>query len=158
MSSNLLIKHKMIEEDPIKALEESIPIVAKMGIKVVDFRKNYARLRLPIEGNTNHLGIAYAGSLFTVGELAGGAIYHAAFDTTRFYPIVKQISIRFVRMAVTDVYVEVRLSEDEVAGIVRRAEENDKSDFDLSLEIKDASGVVCSILDGIWQIRKNPDV
>lgn len=147
----------MQANDPKTLLEKSIPIVAKMGIKVVEFGKNHAKLKLPFEGNANHIDIVYAGSLFTLGELAGGAIFHASFDNLRYYPVVKKVEITFKRMALTDVTVEVGLSEEKVAQINQTAEARGKADFDLSLELKDNSGEVCCLVDGVWQIRKLPE-
>lgn len=136
-------------------IEKTIPIVEEMSLKVAEFKPYYAKLKLPLEPNVNHIGCIYAGSLFTLGEMAGGAIFHASFDNSIFIPIVKQISIRFRRMALTDVTVEVFLSEEEAEKIRQVAMKDGKADFDLSLEIKDAGNEVCSIVDGTWQIRKN---
>ena len=144
----------MTTSEEITLIETAVPIIEKMGIKVVEFRPNYARLKLPLEGNTNHIGVIYAGSLFSLGEVTGGAIFLAAFDRTRFLPIVKQVDIRFRRMAKTDVTVEVAMAREDVERISATAEKEGKADFDLTLEIKDEEGVVCSIVNGTWQIRK----
>jgi thioesterase domain-containing protein len=144
----------MKNKDPITVLETTIPIVEKMGLKVLDFRSNSARLMLPLEDNVNHIGVIYAGSLFTLGEMAGGAIFHASFDNTLFYPIVKQINIRFRRMAASDVTVDVEMQKNEASRIADEALEYGKADFVLDLEIKDVNGEVCSIVNGTWQIRK----
>lgn len=144
----------MANYEAITRIEKSIPIVEKMGVKVVDFKSNYTKLKLPFENNVNHIGVIYAGSLFTLGELAGGAIFQACFDNTIFFPIVKNVSIRFRRMATTDVTVEVVMQPEEVAQIEKETLEKGKSNFDLNLEIKDEQGEVCSTLNGTWQIRK----
>ena len=144
----------MNHAEKVKIIEKTIPIVEKMGVKVVLFKPNRAKLMLPLALNVNHIGCIYAGSLFTLGEMAGGAIFHASFDSSVFFPIVKQLSIRFRRMALTDVTVEVILPEDEAERIKTVATAEGKADFELSLEIKDANDEVCSILSGTWQIRK----
>jgi thioesterase domain-containing protein len=139
----------------IAIMEDGIPIVQKTGIKVLEFRERYAKLLLPFEKNVNHVGIIYAGSLFTLGDMAGGAIYHAAFDNKKFYPIVKDVSIRFKRMATTDVTIEVSMSEADAKKIATQAENEGKADFSLNLEIKDVKGETCCIVTGTWQLRKN---
>jgi len=144
----------MDHAEKIRIIEKTIPIVEKMGVKVVLFKPNRAKLMLPLALNINHIGCIYAGSLFTLGEMAGGAIFHASFDSSIFFPIVKQLSIRFRKMALTDVTVEVILPEDEADRLKTAAKADGKADFDLSLEIKDANDEVCSILNGTWQIRK----
>ncbi len=139
----------------IKLVEETIPIIQKMGIKVLEFRECYAKLMLPMDKNLNHIGIIYAGSLFTLGEISGGAIFNAAFDNKKFYPIVKDAAIRYKRMATTDVTVEVKMTEEEAEKISKQAENEGKADYSLNLEIKDANGEICCIVTGTWQIRKS---
>lgn len=144
----------MTTAEDIALIETTVPIIEKMGLKVVELRRNYAKLKLPIDQNTNHIGVIYAGSLFSLGEVAGGALFLAAFDKTVFLPIVKQVDIRFRRMAMTDVTVEVAMTQADVERISAIAEKEGKADFELALEIKDRSGEVCCIVNGTWQIRK----
>lgn len=137
-----------------KSLETNISIVKKTGLRVLDLRDGYAKLQLPIEPNLNHIGSIYAGSLFTIGEIAGGAIFYACFDRSEFYPIVKRVSIQFLRMASTDVTVEVEMPEKEAERISKLARTQGKCDFELSIEIKDTRDQTCSIVNGVWQIRR----
>lgn len=78
----------------------------------------------------------YAGALFTLAELPGGVVYLSSFDTRRFYPIVKDMQIRFRRPAKTDITVEVHLSDDEVQRIQNEADANGKADFEWECELK----------------------
>ena len=112
---------------------------------------------MPIEGNVNHVGVMYAGSLFTLGEIAGGAIHLTSFDGSRLYPIVKEIHIRFRRPAATDVTMEVELGAEQAARIQAEALEKGKADYVLNLELKDADGEVVSIVAGTWQVRRFPE-
>jgi acyl-coenzyme A thioesterase PaaI-like protein len=120
----------------------------------VDIKEGYAKLQLPIKGNTNHVGIMYAGSLFTLGEVPGGVLFLAAFDINRFFPIVKEVHIRFRRPAKTDVTLETSISKEKAAEIEKEADKNGKADISLEMEIKDADEETVSIVNGIWQIRK----
>jgi hypothetical protein len=99
----------------------------------------------------------YAGSLFTVGELAGGAIHTVSVDFSRLFPIVKEVSIRYRRPAMTDVTVEVAMSEEEASRLQAEALEKGKADFALDLELQDANGEVVAIVAGIWQSRVIPE-
>ena len=56
------------------ALESTIPIAHKMGVKVVEARPGFAATSVPAEGNGNHFGVIYAGVQFTVAEMLGGVI------------------------------------------------------------------------------------
>jgi acyl-CoA thioesterase FadM len=99
----------------------------------------------------------YAGSLFTLGEIAGGAIHTVSVDVTRLFPIVKEVSIRFRRPAMTDVTVEVELTAEEAARIEAAALNAGKADFALNLELKDANDEVVSTVAGTWQSRPIPE-
>lgn len=150
----------MIEEKYRGAAEiavNAVEAIKRTGIRVVALRDRYAKMLMPLEGNVNHVGMMYAGSLFTLGEIAGGAIHMVSFDVTRLYPIVKEVKIRFRRPAMTDVTMEVELSAEEAAGIQSEALEKGKADYQLNLELKDANGEAVSIVGGTWQVRIIPE-
>jgi acyl-coenzyme A thioesterase PaaI-like protein len=135
----------------------SVEGIKRTGIRALALRDRYAKLIMPLEGNVNHVGIMYAGSLFTLGEVAGGAIHMVSVDTTRLFPIVKEVNIRFRRPAVTDVTMEVELSAEEASRIQAEALEKGKADYGLNLELKDANGEVVSTVVGTWQARRIPE-
>jgi thioesterase domain-containing protein len=146
--------------EEMKAIAEmtidGIPAIKRTGIRVLEIRPRYTKILMPLEGNVNHVGMMYAGSLFTIGEIPGGILHLASFDVNRFFPIVKEINIRFRRPATTDVTLEMALDADQADHIQAEAEEKGKADFSLEMEIKDADGQVVSIVNGTWQIRKIP--
>jgi acyl-coenzyme A thioesterase PaaI-like protein len=136
-----------------KLLVDAVEGIKRTGIRVLSLRDRYAKMLMPLEGNGNHVGMMYAGSLFTLGEIAGGAIHVTSFDMGRLFPLVKKIEIRFRRPAVTDVTLEVEISAEEASRIQAEALEKGKADYVLNLELKDASGEVVSIVEGTWQVR-----
>ncbi len=150
----------MIEEKYKKVAEIAIDLVEgikRTGMSVISLKDRYGKLLMPLAGNGNHVGIMYAGSLFTLGEVTGGIIPAVAFDIKRFYPIVKEVTIKFVAPAMTDVTIECSITEDEAESVQAAAEENGKADFVMDLEIKDVNEKVVSIVKGTWQIRKIPE-
>ena len=124
---------------------------------MLELRDRFAKALMPLEGNTNHVGIMYAGSLFTLGEFAGGAIHLVSMDYTKFFPIVKEVRIRFRRPATTDITMEVTMTEQQARGLEAEAERNGKADYELSLQLKDAGGETVAEVGGVWQIRKIPE-
>ncbi|MFF2557573.1 PaaI family thioesterase [Nocardia sp. NPDC058058] len=135
------------------ALEFTIPIAHKMGVKATEVRPGYAATKVPIEGNGNHFGVMYAGVLFTVAEILGGALAVASFDGALYYPLVKDLHIYFRKPAATDVTAVAELSEAEIARIAEEAELKGKSDFTLKATVTDANGVVVAETEGIYQLR-----
>ncbi len=127
--------------------------IKRTGLKVLELKDGYTKLCMPLEGNGNHVGIMYAGSLFTLGEVTGGIIPAVAMDLTDLVPIVKEVNIRFVAPAMTDVFLTAEMSEEEAAIIQQAAAENGKADFTLELELKDASDKTVAYVNGVWQVR-----
>jgi thioesterase domain-containing protein len=135
------------------AMEFTIPAAAKMGVRAVEVRRGFAATTVPIEGNGNHFGVIYAGVLFTVAEVLGGAIAIASFDTSAYYPLVKELTIKFTRPAKTDVRAQAQVSDDELVRIANEAAEKGKADFELEAVVTDTAGETVAVTKGLYQIR-----
>ena len=147
-----IIDEKFKEYIPL--LEGTIQIIKEMDIHIEEMRDRYVKVVLPLAPNINHIGTMYAGSLFTVGEYLGGPMFFASFDHTKYYPIVKALSIQYRRPATTDVTAEASLSKEEVEAVQKEADANGKADWKMDLELKDKSGQVCCFMQGVWQMRR----
>ena len=143
------------QKEQIKAAsDKTFPFVERCGARTLDVDRGYCRMMMPLEPNLNHVGIMYAGALYTLAELPGGVIYMSSFDVSRFYPIVKDMRIRFRRPATTDITVEVHLDEAEIERIQAQAEAEGKCDFEWDTELKDANGEVVALSHNIYQLRR----
>ncbi|MEO6028628.1 MAG: YiiD C-terminal domain-containing protein [Candidatus Binatia bacterium] len=136
-----------------RALETGIAFVANCGLKVVELRRGYVKCLVPFDGNGNHVGTMYAGALFTVAEIPGGALFLSSFDTRRYYPIVKSLDLRFVKPAKSDVTIEIALDDARIAAISAEADAKGKAEFILDGEIKTADGTVVATSHGVYQLR-----
>jgi len=134
-------------------IEKPFAFVERIGLKALELKPNHVKLVAPIAGNENHIGGMYAGALFTLAEIPGGALYLTTFDVSNFYPIIKEMTIRFVAPAKTDVTVEMYLPKEEASRIEAEARENGRADYVLEGEVKDASGVVVAVSKGLYQLR-----
>lgn len=144
-------KHKLFIK---KSIETGIPFCQRTGVQLIECDVGYVKLKMPFEENVNHVGIMYAGALFTLAEVPGGALFMTVFDGKKYYPIVKDMKIRFRRPAKTDITVEVRVTEDEVAAIQERAERDGKADYSWECELKDESGEVVALTENLYQLRR----
>lgn len=143
--------------DPKMMIEQGIAFVGRTGVKVLAMEPGYVKMTMPLEPNLNHVGTMYAGALFTLAELPGGAIFLTTFDVGKFYPIIKGMDIKFVKPATTDVTVEVHLDLNEAAKIQEKANEAGKADYDWECELKDANGQVVCVTSNRYQLRSmNP--
>ncbi|MBB3037533.1 PaaI family thioesterase [Hoyosella altamirensis] len=136
-------------------IEHMLPPAHRMGVRIVELEKGRVVGEVPVDGNTNHIGTIYAGVLFTVAEVLGGAICLPTFDSANFYPIVKDVRIRFRRPATTTIRATTVLPTDIVETVAEAAEANGKADFELDAELTDTSGQVVATTHGIYQLRKH---
>lgn len=139
--------------DPKMMLEQGIAFVGRTQVKVLAMEPGYVKMLMPLQPNLNHVGTMYAGALFTLAELPGGAIFLTTFDVSKFYPIIKGMDIKFVKPAATDVTVEVKLDLDEAAKIQETANERGKADYEWECEVKDANGQVVCVSTNRYQLR-----
>lgn len=133
--------------------EEQIAFVHRSGLKAEVLEPGHVRLRMPLKGNQNHIGTMYAGALFTLAEIPGGALFLTSFDSRRFYPIVKEMNLRFLRPASSDIHVEARLAVEEVARIQEQAGAQGKAEYVLELALLDEAGGVVAQSQGLYQLR-----
>ena len=135
------------------ALGATIPIAHNMGVRVVEARPGFAATVVPVEGNGNHFGVIYAGVQFTVAEILGGIISLSTFDSSKYFPLVKNIDISFVAMAKSELRAEAGLDDDTIARIEAEAAERGKADFTLEATVTDADGKTVATTRGLYQLR-----
>lgn len=135
------------------ALEQLIPVAHKMGVEFVEMRPGFVRAEVPFEGNGNHFGVIYAGVIFTVAEVLGGAIHFATFDVSTHYPLVRNLSIDFVAPGKSRLSASASLSDDEVARLRAAAQPGVKVPFVLEAEVLGEDGTVVARTRGDYQLR-----
>ncbi|WP_207897362.1 PaaI family thioesterase [Amycolatopsis pittospori] len=136
-------------------IEHGVAPMYSLGIRVVDLRPGHVIGAAPLTGNVNHLGTMYAGTLFGLAEMLGGALFVANFDVERFHPTVKDVQIRYRRPATTDVRAEASLDADTIVRLRREADHHGKAEFVLDATITDATGEVVASTRGTYQVRAN---
>jgi acyl-coenzyme A thioesterase PaaI-like protein len=147
------MEEKMDLEVAKKALETGIKFVANSGMRVLELRRGYVKCMMPFAGNGNHIGTMYAGALFTVAEMPGGALFLSSFDAAKFYPIIKELDLRFLKPAKGDVTIELSLDDERAAALAAEAAQQGKAEFILEGQLKTAEGTVVAESRGVYQIR-----
>jgi thioesterase domain-containing protein len=133
--------------------EEQIAFVQRSGLKAEVLESGRVRLRMPLIGNQNHIGSMYAGALFTLAEIPGGALFLTSFDSAHFFPIIKEMHLRFRRPATGDIWVEASLANEEIERLQKQATEEGKAEYVLELQLIDDSGEVVAQSRGLYQLR-----
>ena len=133
--------------------EEQIAFVKRSGLKAEVLEPGHVSLRMPLAGNQNHIGSMYAGALFTLAEIPGGALFLTSFDAQHFYPIIKEMNLRFRRPSTGDIRVEAHLAAEEIQQLQKQATELGKAEYVLQLQLTDESGEVVAESRGLYQLR-----
>lgn len=140
----------------IKTLtEKPFEFVERVGLIALELQPCYIKLKLPLAVNRNHIGSMYAGALFTLAEIPGGALYMTTFDVLKYYPVIKEMKICFLKPVKTDAYIEISMSKSEKDRICQQADQNGKAEFILTGEIKDEDNQIVATSHGVYQIRRH---
>ena len=130
-----------------------IPFVKRSGVKVEQLEPGRVVCRMPLRGNVNHIGCMYAGALFTLAEFPGGPLMLATYGISRFVPIVIALDMEFVRVAKTDVSIELSLPQDDIDRIEQETLSQGKAEFVLRGELRDTQGEVVARSRAVYQMR-----
>lgn len=134
-------------------VHQTVPILGAMGIEVLEAEAGRAVALLPFEPNRNHVGTAYAGSLFSVAEVLGGILALSSLSLEGYAPVVKSVTINYLRPALTDVRATVEMSAAEIARVLAEATAVGKSNYELVVNVTDENGVTVATTTGEYQLR-----
>jgi acyl-coenzyme A thioesterase PaaI-like protein len=134
-------------------LEQLIPRAHQMGVQFAEMRPGYVRAEVPFEGNGNHFGVIYAGVIFTVAEVLGGAIHFATFDAATHYPLVRSLTIDFLAPGKSRLSASATLDDAEIARIRAAATPDAKVAFVLDAEVVGEDGTLVARTHGDYQLR-----
>ena len=124
-----------------------------MGVRFTELRRGHVTATVPFEGNGNHFGTVYAGVIFTVAEVLGGALSFATFDPTTHYPLVRSVRIDFLKAGRSDLTATADLDDVSIERVTAEAAAGGKPRFELVAEVTDAHGVVVARTTGDYQLR-----
>ena len=130
----------------------AIPFVRRNRFRVVELRTGYLRAEIALKGNKNHIGTMYAGAMFLLAEVPGGIVALFEFGSG-YFPILKELTMRYLLPATSDLTIEVSLTQAELDAIKQAADDKGKSDFTLTLDLKDAKGQVVAQSVALYQLR-----
>lgn len=137
------------------AVEEKLAFVKRCGLRLISAENGQVTCEMPAKGNENHLGAMYAGAMFTLAEIPGGALWLANFDIAQCYPILKRFEIDYLKPALGDIVFSVGLTPDQITKYQHDCQRDGKVEFKLCGELKDKQGQVVAISTGTYQLRRH---
>lgn len=117
----------------------AVPFTTRNGFQVEEIRNGYIRCKIPLKGNSNHFNTLYAGAMFLLVEVPGGVI--ALFELgDRYLPILKELTMRYVKVCKTDATVAFSLPPGRWQAYRETVEREGRCEFTLEGEVFDTEG------------------
>ena len=128
--------------ESIKAgLGQTIGYAAISGLRTEIAQERRVRLVMPLADiHKNHVGAAYAGSIFVIGEIAAAGIVRCTYGSKNYIPILSKAEITYIRPAKEDLVVDVSMTQEEAEEKIAYVQKNGKGKIPLQIPIQDASG------------------
>ncbi|MDL2236473.1 PaaI family thioesterase [Christensenellaceae bacterium OttesenSCG-928-K19] len=115
--------------------------VRESGVFLDEVGERYVRMKLPLADlHINHVGIAYAGSIFMLGEVSTAAIIYSAYGTDKYIPIASRIEIDYLKPSTTDLVLEYSMTEEERDTLIAPILERGKGKIALEYFITNEEG------------------
>jgi acyl-coenzyme A thioesterase PaaI-like protein len=133
-----------------------VPRIPSLSIETLVLRRGYVKARARLADNVNHLGSMYAGTLFGMAEMLGGALAWPEFDFAAYLPTVKDLAIRYRRPACSDVIAVASLETPTLQRMRHEAAERGKSQYEVDAVLTDESGSVVASTHGTYLVIAVP--
>ena len=120
---------------------DSIPFVAKVGIRCDAFAPGKIALSLPDhKGNHNHAAGLHAGALFTLAETAGSAAAATHPDLASYQLMAKGFSVTYHTAPVGGVQATCQVTPELARTVLWGVTTTGRSEIELPVEIRDSRG------------------
>jgi acyl-coenzyme A thioesterase PaaI-like protein len=131
--------------------------LAKIIPEIIEDR--HVRFVLPLtKTHVNHVGIAYAGSMFVLAEAAGANLFVALYGQDKFVPIIKGVEVKYLKPCKTDMIADLTISEEDVAAKIKPIEERGRGDYFLDVPIQSTDGeIVAEFKFNYYAIKPTKD-
>ncbi|MEE4351019.1 MAG: PaaI family thioesterase [Pacificimonas sp.] len=118
----------------------SVPFVDRTGMTRERLDGGYAKLRMPLAGNENHVGVMYMGAYTVLAEATAANPGIAVCDPDKHFPIIKDLYVDFRAPARSDVTAEYELSAAELDGLAADLERKGSAGYTAEFPIRDTGG------------------
>lgn len=125
-------------EKPVYRVE----FVERTGMRRLEEGRGHSKLLMPLAPNANHVDVMYLGAFCVLAEAVAAGPGISVLDTTKYFPIIKDIAVDFHRMAASDVTAEYTLSEDQIAGLLADLERKGSATYVAEVPMHDADGAL----------------
>ncbi|WP_435416948.1 DUF4442 domain-containing protein [Parerythrobacter aurantius] len=117
-----------------------VEFVERTGMRRLEERRGFARLLMPLAGNENHVDVMYLGAYTVLAEAVAAVPGISILDTSRYFPIIKDIYVDFHRSAASDVTAEYGLTDQEIEGLLADLDRKGSAGYRAEFPMHDADG------------------
>lgn len=115
--------------------------VAMSGIYPDLMEERHSRIIMPLKDlHINHVGTAYAGSIFVLAEISVPAIIYCTYGVGKWLPIISRVEIDYIKPSTKDLIADVKMTADEAAEKIKPIEERGKGRMTLLIPITNTDG------------------
>ncbi len=123
-----------------RLIEEQIPFLQKVAVRVEEIGANHVRLRLPHDPtNDNYVGTTHAAAIFSFGETCAGLAAGAVFDLTRLRMLARRAEIEYRKPVTGDLVSAVEIAPETVASVEQKVERQGKAALPIKVTMKNAA-------------------
>ena len=142
-----------------------IRYVAMSGIRADVLEERHAKLSMPLgDLHINHVGTAYAGSIFIAIELSAAALFFCTYGVEEWVPIVRSVTVDYLKPTKLELTADLSLTAEESAEKIAPVEERGRGSYTVEVPLRDVAGtlvasakVVLYILPFTRELMKGDD-
>jgi acyl-coenzyme A thioesterase PaaI-like protein len=148
----------MIDPQQLAEGLEQIPFNAFLGVKTVVAEPGHFEVALPARPELlNHVDSVHAVPITAPAEAASGCAVASLLGdlfAEGYFSIARSLRVRYRRLAKGDLLAVPRLDRDVLDAAVQRVRAEGRADFEVPVDVKDASGEVVAEVVVEWALRK----
>lgn len=131
-----------------------IPFNSSHNFRIMKITKNYIRVKLPyIKNNTNHIRGMHACALATASEYACGLLIISNLNPEKYRLIMRSLKMDYIKQAKSDVYVEFKITEEEIDRIKNELSVSGMHLDKYIVEARNEKSELISIATLEWQLK-----
>ncbi len=150
-----------LKDETLQKLQASLyrrlPLYEHIGLTILE-AGNRNRFRVPLnERNKNHFGSVHAALQWAVAEAVGGVAgttLTALKNSGEYFLVVKQVTIDFLKPAMTDVDALVIITDEQIATIDQDLKEHGKVEWELNCDITNSTGEIVAKTNATYYASK----
>lgn len=156
-----------VDLDKVRARYDhpGIRYVAMSGIRADVLEERHAKLSMPLgDLHINHVGTAYAGSIFIAIELSAAALFFCTYGVEEWVPIVRSVTVDYIKPTKLELTADLSLTAEEASEKIEPIEERGRGSYTVEVPLHDVAGtlvasakVVLYILPFTRELMKGDD-